>query len=790
VWKTQTDPGLDDAISFARKTFGFSQFRPGQRDTLAAVLEGSDVLVIMPTGGGKSLCYQIPAFIRQGLTLVVSPLIALMKDQVDTLRVLDLPAASLHSLMPLSEQERVLLAMKSGEVKLLYVSPERLRNPRFFEALQKAQISMVAVDEAHCISQWGHDFRPDYLKIKDALHGLGRPQVLALTATAPERVRTDILQHLQLRSPRLFVSGFDRRNLFWEVIPVSGDAEKREVIRTRVTGTRGAVVIYTGTRRNVDRLVGELREDGFAAQGYHAGMDQEMRNRVQETFMEGRCDLVVATNAFGMGIDRSDIRLVIHHTFPGSIEAYYQEGGRAGRDGEPAACLLLYSPNDRRLQEFFIQARYPEKATIREVYARLLKRGEEVLWLTYRQIGRMGEETIPEMAVGSGIKILEDAGVVKRLQRYDNLAELYLKDKPARLLQDLSPRARNRRTLLEHLLAARAEEEDGIRFVPAELAEASGLSRDALRNALAQMEAEGQACYIPPFRGRGVRILKRLDPRALPVDYDALRIRQAYELTRLDQVMAYAESAGCRRKFLLRYFGETMEKDRCGACDTCVASPSAGVVTPPESSAHADTALKILSCAARLKGRFGVGMIAKILAGSRSQTLLRFGLDRLSTYGLLKEEGQTRTETWVRELVSGGYLEIHRVPMGDKIYPVVRVTSKGHEAMRRREPVPLSRPPSTLPPAREASPPDPAPSEGEVFRHLRELRLRLARREGLPAYCIFHDRTLREIARSMPSTKEELSGIVGIGEATLRKYGNACLELLEEIRSEKGQGAS
>ncbi|MFP3870462.1 MAG: RecQ family ATP-dependent DNA helicase, partial [Syntrophobacteria bacterium] len=284
-----TDP-LAKALRFMVRIFGFRRFRPGQEEVLESVLSGDDTLVIMPTGGGKSLGYQVPAFLRPGLTLVISPLIALMKDQVDSLRVLDLPAAAIHSLMSLREQEQAIKGIESGEVRLLYVSPERLHSRVFLDALRRTTVSMVAVDEAHCISQWGHDFRPDYLRIGRALDRLGRPQTIALTATATERVRSDIIEQLGLRRPRQFIAGFDRRNLFWEVISTENEDEKMVALRERLAGLNGATIVYTGTRNSVERLVKKLQRLGFKPAGYHAGMDEAERIRVQEMFMEGRLD--------------------------------------------------------------------------------------------------------------------------------------------------------------------------------------------------------------------------------------------------------------------------------------------------------------------------------------------------------------------------------------------------------------------------------------------------------------------------------------------------------------------
>jgi ATP-dependent DNA helicase RecQ len=778
-----TNHGLEKALEFMKRVFGFPGFRPGQEEILETVLTGEDALVIMPTGGGKSLCYQVPAFLGPGITLVVSPLIALMKDQVDSLRVLDLPAAAIHSLIRLKEQEEILEQMAAGAFKLVYVSPERLHNRLFQETLRRCALDRIAVDEAHCISQWGHDFRPDYLRIGQALHRLGRPQTVAFTATATQKVRIDIIEQLGLRAPRQFITGFDRRNLFWEVTTVRNEREKVDILQDRLASQKGGAVVYTGTRKNVDRLVGKLRRGGLPAAGYHAGLEEFERTRVQDDFMTGRTGLVVATNAFGMGIDRSDIYTVIHHSFPGTIEAYYQESGRAGRDGNPATCLLLYSPADRMLQEFFIETRYPPREDVLSVYERVRERPEEIIWLTYREIAQLGERKIAEPAVFSCIKILEDAGVLRRLQRYDNQAELYLHDRPRNLIAVLAARAKTKGNLLACLDRIYSEEEmrEGIQFLPQDLAEKAGIGPEAMRRVLSEMEEKGEATYIPPFRGRGLRVLKRPEPGELKIDFQALQIRKAYELEKLDQVMAYAGAEHCRRAFLLRYFGEPTAMDRCGACDVCL---KGGGKREKITGGDPKLAVKVLSGIARLKGRFGLTMAVKMLTGSQEILIRGFGLHRLSTYGILKECSQSQVKEWIQELISRGCVVQKRVPMAERVYPILNLTDLGREVMAGRQEVLLS-------PARinekktvKGAGAGPKAHEGEAFRRLREMRAVLARKEGLPAYCIFQDRTLREMARDLPTTPKGLLDVVGVGEVTFRKYGKAFLDLLQEMKAE------
>ena len=334
--------------------FGFHEFLEGQEPVIEAIADGQDTLIIMPTGGGKSLCYQLPAMLLDGITVVVSPLIALMKDQVDAMAEKKIPATFINSSLSPAEMDDRIARMQRGEYRLVYVAPERFKSERFIAALAPLSIALFAVDEAHCISQWGHDFRPDYMRLKWALKDLGQPQVAALTATATPEVRADILEQLSLgkfgrQPPQVFVSGFARHNLTLTVTHAANKAEKIErildTIQTHKTG-----IVYCATRKNVEKVYEHLAAARVPAVYYHGGMTEEQRTKAQDKFMGGRCAVAVATNAFGMGVDRADLRFVTHYDIPGSVEAYYQEAGRAGRDGEPAFCELLFNYADVKTQ--------------------------------------------------------------------------------------------------------------------------------------------------------------------------------------------------------------------------------------------------------------------------------------------------------------------------------------------------------------------------------------------------------------------------------------------------------
>ncbi|MBI4135611.1 ATP-dependent DNA helicase RecQ [Candidatus Uhrbacteria bacterium] len=339
-----------------KQYWGFSDFRHGQKEVVDAVLAGRDTLAVMPTGAGKSLCYQLPALTMSGVSVIVSPLIALMKDQVGALKARNIPAEFVNSTLELNEIAAIMDAVASGAVRILYIAPERFGSKDFVRTFVKFPVALFAIDEAHCVSHWGHDFRSDYLALKDMVKKLAcRPVVVACTATATPEVKDDIVEQLGLQSPEVFVRGFDRPNLVWRVMMGLVNYERDAQLLHLVKNAPGSGIVYSGTRDRAAELAELLCEEGIEALPYHAGLDAEVRRGVQDSFMSGNARVIVATVAFGMGIDKPDVRFVIHAAMPGSLEAYYQEAGRAGRDGKPAQCVLLHSWADKNLQEFFIK---------------------------------------------------------------------------------------------------------------------------------------------------------------------------------------------------------------------------------------------------------------------------------------------------------------------------------------------------------------------------------------------------------------------------------------------------
>jgi ATP-dependent DNA helicase RecQ len=434
------------ALHVLRARFGFSEFRAGQAEIIHAALSQRDALGVMPTGGGKSLGYTLPALLLDAPVLVVSPLIALMKDQVDGLKRRKIAAEYVNSTVPPDEQRRRVADFRAGRLRLLFVAPERFRSERFLAALAGFRPGLFAVDEAHCISEWGHDFRPDYLRLREAAEALSRPPILALTATATKDVRDHIVAHLGLRDAEIVVRGFERPNLDFEVVRVANkDDKRRRIVEVARAGKRG--IVYCATRKHVDEMALELRREKLGATSYHAGMRDDERRAVSEAFASGRVPIVVATNAFGMGIDCPDLRFVVHHDVPGSIEAYTQEAGRAGRDGLPARCVLFFAAADSRLQRFFIETGNPPREVIEQTWS--------ALRATCPVEGPVAEARMPSLVgtakhareVDSALRILAERGIVSRGVDVDRVRRVRLLDAPG---VDVDWTALRRRTEREY----------------------------------------------------------------------------------------------------------------------------------------------------------------------------------------------------------------------------------------------------------------------------------------------------------------------------------------------------
>ena len=552
--------------------YGFNSFRPGQEKVIDNILAGESTVVIMPTGGGKSLCYQLPALVLDGVTLVISPLIALMKDQVDGLHKIGVPATFINSSISSAETMARLEAVKAGQYKLLYVAPERFYSTEFMIALREIKVSLFAIDEAHCISQWGHNFRPSYIKLKGAIEYLGNPTVAAFTATATLEVREDIIKQLGLVNPKLVITGFARPNLQFGVINTQDSRKPQFVLDAISSVPDGSGIIYVGTRSRADELLQTLLGNNIEAVSYHAGMEAADRQWVQENFMKGKAKVIVATNAFGLGIDKRDIRFVIHYDMPGTIEAYYQEAGRAGRDGQQSFCLLLYSPRDRYLQEFFIKGDNPPPEMVLEIYEILKSYDTDTVMITYAEIAESLSDKLPEMAVGTAIKILEREGYVTRSHERVGQAYLKLRIKNYELRIKYASKKNKQAEIIEKLLTKYENELMAGWYANLdEVADIIQIKKDTLLRIIKKLKDLDLVEYVPPFRGTELKILKRVDGGEVKLDFAALKYKLKHAYKKLDLMENYIYHFDCRQKYILDYFGD-LEAGKCHKCDNCLVS--------------------------------------------------------------------------------------------------------------------------------------------------------------------------------------------------------------------------
>jgi ATP-dependent DNA helicase RecQ len=750
--------------------FGYQEFRNGQEEIIQSVTEGRDTLVVMPTGGGKSLCYQVPAMLREGVALVISPLIALMKDQVDSLKRARIQSTFINSTLSFPEIQQRLLNAKYGQYKLIYVAPERLESKQFLNALKDVPLSFMAVDEAHCVSEWGHDFRPAYLTIPIALQTLGRLPVVALTATATPEVQDDIMYHLGMKEPQKFTRGFDRPNLRYMT-----ELTEKKAIRLvdHCKTSSGTNIVYCGSRKRVEQFTQALQKYRVNAEMYHAGMPDELRRSVQERFLNGAINTLVATSAFGMGIDKPDVRTVVHCDLTLSLEAYYQEAGRAGRDGRSSDCIMLHHPNDQKLQEFFVQTTHPNKDVISNIYSVLYDANETELGLRSDAPVLLDETQIANRAgvpmpyVTNVLAMFERQGIVRRGST-QGLATLQFTTSRDRLIEYFhNTTSPERKQALEALLRSVGSMalDDKVQIDLNDIVRKHDIPYDTLMDAMRAFQYARLVYFEPPGASGGLTLLmERMPVDHLPIDFEKVDERRERAFKKLDVVQRYAMTTDCKRNFILHYFKEFDVRQNCGQCSSC-ASPD--VKDVKRSSRYKYLLQQILGAAVELDGRFGRNALAEVLSGKDTAKIRSFGLRGASVFESAKEFSFKEIVDEIDAAISERFLKL-----SSDIYPVVSITEKGlKELQTTLEPLKIKRTQRSV--------------NTELLSKLLAVREELANRENVSPRAIIDDVTLSALLEVMPKTAADVQKIPGVGMMFLTRFAEPFLRVLHESQAEE-----
>lgn len=789
---------MSDSRAALQEHFQFPAFRLGQEEALQHVLAGRDTLVVMPTGSGKSLIYQLAALMLPGTALVISPLVALMKDQLDSLTRRGIAATFINSTLDGAEQNRRLRALAAGHYKIVLVAPERLRSRAFRDVIGRVPLSLLAVDEAHCLSQWGHDFRPDYLRIAEAREELKPPLTLALTATATPRVQDDMLRLLGLPQAQRLVSGFNRPNLTFEVISTPTPQSKLNVVRDFLMEAEGAGIIYTGTRRDAEEVAAFIRDDlGAPARHYHAALDADTRADVQDAFLAGDLPIIVATNAFGMGIDRPDVRFVLHYAVPGSLEAYYQEAGRAGRDGLPARAILLYSPRDTSIHEFFLENDSPSSDELRQLHT-YLQSPLAKLGIQLQDIEKatgLGNTklrvALEQLEMAQALRRLPDEGLGWVKAETQLLTESSLR----KVAAQINARRDHKRFLLDRMVEYAEANTCRRRIILDYFGDASPadaplccdncLTRAELASAPAearpaQTQSERAALIVLDAiahlqwevgKGKLAQMLKGSTKPEM-ANYANARNFGKFTALRLTDIEALIEQlleAGYLKQVGSKYptlkltpKGEAALKDRL-AIQVALRPVRAGETHKRQAEISAGGTIAL---SGQLLAR---GLTPEQIAAERGLTLgtVYSHFARLIAEGRVNVEAVIPANTYkqIRAAIeaagSAQFLAPIKARLPDEIsYDVIRCVAN---AWQRQ------------PPSGPASSGEPDP---QLFERLRAWRLDRAKADKVPPYIIFSDDALRGIAAAQPKSGAELLAVRGVGPVKVERYGAEVLALV------------
>jgi ATP-dependent DNA helicase RecQ len=743
-----------------QKYFGFDAFRQGQEEIIKAIINNKNVLAIMPTGAGKSLLYQLPSILSESYSIIISPLISLMQDQVDSINQKTLSAAFINSSLDSREVEKVLSGLNSGEIKMLFVAPEKLSNPYFIERIKQTQPSYLFVDEAHCISEWGHNFRPSYRNIKQFSEEIGVEKISAFTATATPEVQKDIIQQLGFNNPEIFSFGFERNNLHLNVVTTKNKKEKTLQLLTETNGTS---IVYTATRKNAEELTEYLKLKGINAEYYHAGLTTELRKIIQNDFIKDNLKVIVATNAFGMGIDKDDVRLVIHYNIPGSIENLYQEFGRAGRDGKKSKVYLFYSTKDKYLQEFLLKTNYPTYDQIRLCYQTICDyhkiavntKPDEQLLIDDKLQKMLQNNSISKGSISTILNTLELNDYIKVISTYTSQRLIRFLLNQTKLKQYIKSQSN---TELKELTLALVKIYGNSIFTQKQqinfplIQKQTNYSFQKIDNSLTQLFNYGIVEYEKPSQFIKIELTReRVSIDKLKIDKNDIEQKYFNAQKKLDSVIEYVFTNECRFNFILNYFGENKQNYKCGKCDNCL---SKNTKTEDNSNYISEIILRTLQ---EYRGGLSKQRIIGILSGKSKSVIAK----SLSTYANCTHYSKEEIENEIDKLISQ-----------DKLIDFQNIIHINHKTVIQK----------TL------NDVDNVPQKSifdyennlELFNKLREERKRFAKKFSQNPEMICPDKILKEISQNQPSTPSEIMSISGFTQRMFNKIGEDFIEVIKE----------